>query len=211
MPQPLFYLFAILALLGAGAMVLFKNPVACALSMVGSFVGLAALFIGLNAYFVGTIQILVYAGAIMVLFIFIIMLLDLKSEESRKWKPLTIACGAVIPVIFLAQLLGVMDRSNIEGKAESLDLLAAAEAYGTPAVEGEEVAPINQRIENNLRDGQLPDVHLIGTALFKGNQGGTSHHLPLQVMGVLLLVATIGVVALSKKGPSTAASESTEE
>ena len=52
------------------------------MSMVASFLGLAALFIGLNAYFVGIIQILVYTGAIMVLFLFIIMLLDLKNEEK---------------------------------------------------------------------------------------------------------------------------------
>ena len=53
------------------------------MSMVASFIGFAALFIGLNAYFVGIIQILVYAGAIMVLFLFIIMLLDLKVEANR--------------------------------------------------------------------------------------------------------------------------------
>ena len=54
--------------------------------MVLSFLGLAGIFIGLNAYFVGMLQILVYAGAIMVLFIFIIMLLDLKKEETHPRK-----------------------------------------------------------------------------------------------------------------------------
>ena len=69
-----FYAFAAVSVIGAIALVCFRNPVSSAISMVGSFVGLAALFIGLNAYFVGIIQILVYAGAIMVLFLFIIML-----------------------------------------------------------------------------------------------------------------------------------------
>ena len=74
-----FYFFALLAVTGGILLVTFRNPVSSALSMVLSFVGLAGLFIGLNAYFVGIVQVLVYAGAIMVLFIFIIMLLDLND------------------------------------------------------------------------------------------------------------------------------------
>ena len=81
MPQLLFYLFATLAVLGGLALVAFRNPVSSAMSMVVSFVGLAGLFVGLNAYFVGVIQILVYAGAIVVLFLFIIMLLDIRAES----------------------------------------------------------------------------------------------------------------------------------
>ena len=72
-----FYIFTVLAVAGAVALVCFRNPVSSAMSMVVSFIGLAALFVGLNAYFVGVIQILVYAGAIMVLFLFIIMNADL--------------------------------------------------------------------------------------------------------------------------------------
>ncbi|MCU0794715.1 MAG: NADH-quinone oxidoreductase subunit J [Akkermansiaceae bacterium] len=67
MPTPLFWFFAILMLAGGLAVVSLRNPVSSALAMVTSFVGLAGLFIGLNAFFVGVIQILVYAGAIMVL------------------------------------------------------------------------------------------------------------------------------------------------
>ena len=84
MPALLFYLFALITL-GFGLMVvLARNPVTSALSLAMSFVGLAALFISLDAFFIGTIQILVYAGAVMVLFLFIIMLLDIKGESDRK-------------------------------------------------------------------------------------------------------------------------------
>ena len=72
----LFFIFAALALIGGIGVVAFKNPVSSAFSMVVSFLGLAALFIQLNAFLVGVLQILVYAGAIMVLFLFIIMLLE---------------------------------------------------------------------------------------------------------------------------------------
>ena len=80
MPAYLFYMFVVVAVAGALGVVINRNPVTCAFCMIGSFIGVAAMFIGLNAYFIGTIQILVYAGAIMVLFLFIIMLLDLKAE-----------------------------------------------------------------------------------------------------------------------------------
>ncbi|MDP7655806.1 MAG: NADH-quinone oxidoreductase subunit J, partial [Roseibacillus sp.] len=82
-----------------------------AISMVASFLGLAALFIGLNAYFVGIIQILVYAGAIMVLFLFIIMLLDLKAVERRqRSNPLFLIGGTVIPLIFIIQLCIILPQ-----------------------------------------------------------------------------------------------------
>ena len=60
------------------------NPVSSALSLVVSFIALAALFVSLDAYFIGIIQVLVYAGAVMVLFLFIIMLLDLKAGTSKR-------------------------------------------------------------------------------------------------------------------------------
>ena len=78
-------------IVGALMVVFMRNPVSSALSMVLSFIGLAGLFIGINAYFVGILQVLVYAGAIMVLFIFIIMLLDLQKEESHPRRAASIA------------------------------------------------------------------------------------------------------------------------
>src|ERR1039457_4575734 len=80
----LFWIFAGLMLVFGAGVVLNRNPVASALSLVVSFLGLAALFMSLDAYFIGIIQVLVYAGAVMVLFLFIIMLLDLRAEKIRK-------------------------------------------------------------------------------------------------------------------------------
>ena len=84
-----------------GAMVVLnRNPVASALSLVVSFLALAALFVSLDAYFIGVIQILVYAGAVMVLFLFIIMLLDLKAEIRRRVN-LPALCGGLVVIILL--------------------------------------------------------------------------------------------------------------
>ncbi|MGJ8722920.1 MAG: NADH-quinone oxidoreductase subunit J family protein [Roseibacillus sp.] len=215
MPQIFFYLFTVLAVISASLMVIVKNPVSSALWMVGAFVGLAALFVGLNAYFVGVIQILVYAGAIMVLFIFIIMLLDLKAEEQRIFKPANIAAAAIVPGILLLQILGVLLKSDLP-EHQPLDLQGAALAHEQASTEiykdnlpkdkefKQEDVPVG-KIQANLEVNQLPDVHLIGRTIFAGraDRERTSNNLPLQVMGVLLLVSTIGVVVLSKKNGPT--------
>ncbi|MCW1921710.1 NADH-quinone oxidoreductase subunit J [Luteolibacter arcticus] len=185
MPLVLFWFFAVVMLVGGIAVVSLRNPVASALSMVASFVGLAGLFIGLNAFFVGIIQILVYAGAIMVLFIFIIMLLDLKIEEKRAPKLAPLLGGLGIVLAFTIQLIGILSKTpDVESKPLDLTIASTHFTHSSPG------------ISTKLAAGHLPDVNLIGDILFKG------YNLPLQIVGVLLLVATIGVVVLSKRQPT---------
>ena len=162
----LFWIFALLTLIFGAAVVINRNPVASALSLVMSFLGLAALFMSLNAYFIGIIQVLVYAGAVMVLFLFIIMLLDLRAEEGRQINWLASAAGLVVALILFGQIFSVVRHFTI-----------AHEAF--PPLPG----------------SRIDDVRNIGAALF-GN-----YNLPFQIVGVLVLVATIGVVLLSKREP----------
>ena len=190
MPSYLFWLFSTIMLIGAVAVIAYPNPVSSALAMVTSFVGLAALFIGLSAFFVGVIQILVYSGAIMVLFLFIIMLLDLKDEKRRADSLAPLAAGLVLVAVFFIQLVGVLSHKLPNQIAPPLNkavLAAAAEGYK----EGD--MKVLTKISESLEAGQLPDVHIIGRTLF------TEYNLPLQIVGVLLLVSTIGVVTLSRK------------
>src|SRR5688572_31330237 len=77
----LFYAFGLVALASALLAVTRKNAVSAAMWLVMMFFGLAGIYVVLEAYFVAAVQILVYAGAIMVLFLFVIMLLDLRSVE----------------------------------------------------------------------------------------------------------------------------------
>lgn len=185
----LFWLFATVMLIGGVAVIAFKNPVSSALSVVTCFVGLAGLFIGLSAFFVGVIQILVYTGAVMVLFLFIIMLLDLKDEAKRANQLAPTAAGIALVLAFVVQLIGVLSKplgAQVAPKLDAESLAAVAEA-------SKETFPAGTKIAEALNDGRLPDVHLIGHTLF------TSYNLPLQILGVLLLVATVGVVVLSKK------------
>src|SRR5208282_421439 len=91
-----FYLFAALMLL-CGVLVIAnpftRNPITSAMFLVLTIVSLAGLFVLLNAFFLAAVQILVYAGAVMVLFLFVIMLLDLKEEERRTIKTAAAVLG----------------------------------------------------------------------------------------------------------------------
>ena len=160
----LFWIFAGLMLGFGGAVVVNRNPVASALSLVVSFLCMAALFVGLDAFLISVLQVLVYAGAVMVLFLFIIMLLDLKAEQRRKFNLLALAGGGGVAAAFVVQLFFVLRGFGL----------------------GHQVFP-------RLAPGPIDDVRMIGTTIF------TTHHLPLQVVGVLILVATVGVVVLSKR------------
>jgi len=164
MQLALFWLFSIFTLLFGLGVVFFRSPVSSAMSLVMSFVGLAALFVTLDAFFIGVVQVLVYAGAVMVLFLFIIMLLDLRTEERRPVKLGAWAGGGIVIGGFLAALLRVV--------VSLPDASQAKPALSNPAVN---------------------DVAQVGFALFR------NFNLPFQIIGVLLLVATIGVVVLSRR------------
>src|SRR5271167_2436379 len=88
-PDVLFYVFAALTLL-CGVLVIAnpfsRNPVTSAMFLVLTIISMAGLFVLLHAFFLAAVQILVYAGAVIVLFLFVIMLLDLKEEQRRRIK-----------------------------------------------------------------------------------------------------------------------------
>jgi NADH-quinone oxidoreductase subunit J len=163
MQDALFYTFAFLTLV-FGFLVIAnpfsRNPVTSAMFLVLTIVSLAGLFVLLHAYFLAAVQVLVYAGAVMVLFLFVIMMLDLKAEERRKIKTFGIVGGLIsvgsILAIFLSSLLN-----------------APLGATELPGLEGDTVS--------------------LGKLLF------TQYLLPFEIVSVLLLVAIVGVVLLSRK------------
>ncbi len=159
----LFYLFAFLTLMFGFLVVanpFSRNPVTSAMFLVLTIVWLACLFVLLHAFFLAAVQVLVYAGAVMVLFLFVIMLLDLRAEERQKVKLFSgiaglVAVGAIL-FVFLQSLLH---------------------------------APLGAKESPTLEGGTIP----LGKLLF------TNYLLPFEIVSVLLLVAMVGVVLLSKK------------
>lgn len=159
----LFYVFAVLTL-GCGILVVAnpfsRNPVTSAMFLVLTIISMAGLFVLLHAFFLAAVQILVYAGAVIVLFLFVIMLLDLKAEAMRRIKIYgvlggIVAVGAIL-AIFLKSLGATLFNTDTK-----------------PMVEG--------------------GTEDLGKVLF------TSYVLPFEVVSVLLLVAMIGVILLSKR------------
>lgn len=137
-----------------------RNPVTNAMFLVLTIASLAGLFVLLNAFFLAAIQVLVYAGAVMVLFLFVIMLLDLKEEDRRQIKTLTLATGTVA----VAAIAGILIKAATQ-----------ATALARP---------------DKLLAGETKPL---GRILFE------SYLLPFEVLSLLLLVAMVGVILLSKK------------
>jgi len=193
MPSVLFYLFSAI-MLGFGILVVaLRNPVSSALSLAMSFLGLAALFVSLGAFFIGIIQVLVYAGAVMVLFLFIIMLFDIKAEERRKLNLPAVIGGMVLVIIFTLQLATVLSDFQPGKRQINTVPLDPANALATRHANGLNVPTIDK----DLAAGELPDVKLIGETLF------TKYNFHLQIVGVLLLVSTVGVIVISRREDKT--------
>ena len=160
----LFYVLAALTLI-FGALVVAnpfsRNPVTSAMFLVLTIISMAGLFVLLHAFFLAAVQVLVYAGAVMVLFLFVIMLLDLKEEDRRKVKKL----GLIAGLISIGAIVGIF--------------------------------------VNSLREAQpgkdLPAPTAIGDTATLGKMLFTNYLLPFEIVSILLLVAMVGVILLSKK------------
>ena len=163
-PDVLFYVFATLTLL-CGLLVIVnpfsRNPVTSAMFLVLTIISMSGLFLLLHAFFLAAVQVIVYAGAVLVLFVFVIMLLDLKEEERRKIKFFGLI-GGLVAVGGIASAL-VKSLASVKALANE---------------------------QNLLNEG---DTISLGHLLF------TNYALPFEIVSVLLLVAMIGVILLSKK------------
>lgn len=166
MLQPFFFfVLAIVAVAAALGMLIARSPVTSALWLVLNLFCVAGLYVTLNATFLGVIQILIYAGAIMVLFLFVIMLLNLSAfprVDTIEWKHVA---AFVLGVAVLAQLVFVV--------AAGFDALPDPVAWEVAAETG--------------------TANEIARELF------TRYMLPFEVIGILLLVATIGALMFAKR------------
>lgn len=139
-----FYIFALGALISSGAVVALRNPLYSAIALILDFFFFAGLYVLLSAHFMAIIQILVYGGAIMVLFMFIIMLLNLKDEEIEQpvIRASYIAGFAVCLALFTFVLSALLPLTNSERiNAQRDAAVAEYQERVEDAEEGEEVVP----------------------------------------------------------------------
>ena len=158
-----FFLFAGLAIACAISMVYHKNPLYSAISLIGVFVALSCVYVTLAAPFIAAVQVLIYAGAIMVLVIFVIMLLNLDDDRPLNRLKYLYAVGAGLGLILLFQTFFIF--------------YAVMRAPQNPVVS---------------------DV-AIGKTLNIGANMYSRYLLPVEVVGVLLLMAIIGAVILVRR------------
>ena len=181
MESILFNIFAVLAVLSALLVVvnpLSRNPVTSAMFLVTTMISSSGLFVLLNAYFLAAVQILVYAGAVMVLFLFVIMLLDIQETARRKLRIVSLVMGFVA----VGALFGVY-KSSVEATYEKA---------------GHETQALGQAAEEAEEDSEVVvgSTQALGQGLFS-HEGGFI--LPFEIVSILLLVAMIGAILLSKK------------
>ena len=167
----LFYVLGGVAIAASLLVVGQRNPMHSVLLLIVSFIGLAGLYVLLDSPFAAVTQIIVYGGAIMVLFLFVVMLLNATQEEmpARTTIPVKIGgrplrVGAILAAVFLAEIVWALTR------------VARA-----PIAGGEAVASTVQ------------SVRQIGIAIF------TTHAFAFEVTSILILVAMVGAVALAKR------------
>jgi len=114
MDQFIFWVAAIVAIIAAVRVVALKNPIISVLHLIVTLVALAVLFLQLSAEFIAALQIIVYAGAIMVLFLFIVMLLNLRKDEfGRDQLPWLRFLGTLAGAAFLAELISVIGGGRV--------------------------------------------------------------------------------------------------
>jgi NADH-quinone oxidoreductase subunit J len=179
-----FYGFAFVAVVTALLMVLMKNPVVSAIYLIATFFCLAALYVMLDAQLLAVFQVIVYAGAIMVLFLFVIMLLNLNRTSFTSYKLFfTKSIALVVLAVILLVLFGGLTDALID--------------YG-PKAEGK----YNLYTADETKDRETGEVvatkkneHImkLGKVLF------TRYIYPFEIMAIMLLAAVIGAVLLTKK------------
>ena len=185
MSNVFFLIFGGLALAAAALAVTRKNPVNSAIWLVVMFFGLAGTYVVMEAYFVGVIQILVYAGAIMVLFLFVIMLLDLRRQmlegmPSVRFRLFGALAGIVFVIVGVLALHDAEERGLLTRSVVALEHEQAAVAAAPDAK-------------------HLVDVPLDGSAGAIAEEMFTKWLLPFEVTSVLLLGAILGAVILTKR------------
>lgn len=159
----LFFIFAGFAIACAVSMVYQKNPLYSAISLVGVFISLSCIYIMLAAPFIAAVQILIYAGAIMVLVVFVIMLLNLDEDAPLNRLRYLYAVGGGLGLILLAQTFFIF-YAVMKAPKQAVD-----------------------------------QTETVGRTISIGSGMYTEYLLPVEIVGVLLLMAIIGGVILVRR------------
>jgi len=172
-----FFVAAFACIAGALGVILSRNPVHSALSLVGTLFGIAIHFVNLGAHFLAAVQVVVYAGAIVVLFLFVIMLLGVDKAEELEVEPL----GGQRPAAGIIGIIGVA-------------------LLGLLAVRGAQVSTGLNSTTGALNDDRS-NIFQLGKALF------TDYVFAFEITSVLLVIAVVGAVVMARRSEREVTSE----
>ena len=167
---------------GALGVVTSANPVHAALSLVATLFGIAVLFVAQEAHFLAAVQVIVYAGAIVVLFLFVLMLLGVDRAEDLSIEPIGGQRVAAVIVGLAVLALPLLAIASTDGEATGARPTEAGVLADGTTVEG----------ADNRIDG-VADLDQFGESLF------TDYLFAFEVTSVLLVIAVVGAVVLARK------------
>jgi NADH-quinone oxidoreductase subunit J len=182
MATTVFYIFAAVALLSAVMCILQRNAVAAAMWLVSTMFSLSGIYVLLQAQFIAAIQVLVYAGAVMVLFLFVIMLLNVGGSQSDVRGPPTVAATVVVVGLLAAELFALWQYTPARLARE----LAQGPEFADPRL-----AFPNALVAGSAANGNI--VRDVAGPLFE------TYLIPFEVTSILLLAAIVGAVVLAKR------------
>jgi NADH-quinone oxidoreductase subunit J len=183
MTQAVFYVLAVSAVITALLCILSRSTISAVLWLTATMLALAAIYLLLNAEFVAAIQVLVYAGAVMVLFLFVVMLLNLSTVTTDLRGPATVAAAVVLVGLLGIQLAALWRYTPCR---------LAAEVSQSPAL----ADPNALFVAGDLARRE---------AMARGVVGGVAvplfqtYLVPFEITSVLLLAAIVGAVVLAKR------------
>ena len=190
----LFFFFATIAVFGALGVIFQKNPVTSAVFLVFTFFALACIYSLMNAVFLATMQVLVYAGAIMVLVIFVLMLLSLREETKFDLfeSPIKRIIYASVAILFAILLNAGFQRGEVTK--------GIMKGYTFSHSQEKTLIPSSNTTEYEY-SYQLNQVQAKGNIASVGASTFIDYLLPFELLSLLLLVAVVGAVILAKKNP----------
>ena len=165
----LFIIMSLITIACAIGVVFQRNPIYSAVFLIQTMVSLAVLYVLLHAQFVAAVQVMVYAGAIMVIFVFVIMLLNLNKDDlegDRNKLPMQKPAAIILGLMLVVMIGVIMTRTIYQG----------AQGEYTPEVMD-----------------QIGNTQLVGKMLF------TKYVLPFEIASILLFAAIVGAIILAKK------------
>lgn len=165
----IFFISAVVAVFGATMMISQRNPVASVLYLILSLVAQAVIYVQLGALFVGAMLIIVYAGAILVLFLFVIMLLNLRSSEDygKGSSAVSNVTKYLVSLLLLLELIFIIREVSLGTAATGIMSMPLGDEFGS--------------------------VRSVSLLLF------TKYLYPFELTGVLMLIAVVGAVVIARK------------